>query len=220
MIQGIQERGMVFTGDSVCGILDKRKTMTRRILTRVNGIGKVSEFGRSDTQGYDWHFRDRRDLWNDLRHDGLMDRCPYKPGDRLYVRESFRVRLRSSRSYVGVQYKADNIASPMLTIPQSHWDKPTSNYSTKFHSGRFMPRWASRIMLEVLTVRVQRVQDISSYDAQAEGVSKVHVDDLGQTWRTYRRGFQTLWDSINLKRGFGWDVNPWVWAIEFGRIKP
>ena len=63
------------------------------------------------------------------------------------------------------------------------------------------------------------MQDITEAGAVAEGASKQHIDDLGQTWATHRRGFQALWDSINAARGFGWDVNPWVWAVKFERTE-
>jgi hypothetical protein len=73
-----------------------------------------------------------------------------------------------------------------------------------------MPRYASRITLEVTDVRVERVQNITDEDALAEG-----VDQDGYIPRVQ---FKNLWDSINAKRGAGWDVNPWVWVIEFERI--
>jgi len=63
-----------------------------------------------------------------------------------------------------------------------------------------MPRWASRITLEITNIKVERVQDIPDGDVQKEGVDE---------------GWIHLWDSINAKRGFGWDVNPWIWVVEF-----
>jgi hypothetical protein len=67
-----------------------------------------------------------------------------------------------------------------------------------------MPRRASRITLEITAVRVERLQDISASDAKSEGEE--------------REGFKRLWDSENAKRGFGWEVNPWVWVIEFKTV--
>jgi hypothetical protein len=124
---------------------------------------------------------------------------PYgQPGDRLWVRETF------ATGYGAVFYKADDdLATCGMVVP---W-KPSI----------FMPRELSRITLEIAGVRVERVQDISEKDARAEGCEPMHRDDLGQTFRTYRRGYQSLWDSINAKRGYGWDANPWVWVIEFRR---
>lgn len=83
-----------------------------------------------------------------------------------------------------------------------------------------MPRWASRLTLEITDVRVQRVREISEEDALAEGVNSAPPFDLPSGWKgnlfTWR--FSKLWDYLNLKRGFGWDMNPWVWAITFKRV--
>lgn len=90
-----------------------------------------------------------------------------------------------------------------------------------------MPRWASRITLEVVSVRVERVQDISEEDAVAEGCNGYTIwgPVPGESWRTEPKEdvsaidkFATLWDSINAKRGFSWDINPWVWVVEFKRV--
>lgn len=79
----------------------------------------------------------------------------------------------------------------------------------------FMPRWASRITLENVSVKVERLFDISQEDAKAEGVSIEATRTL-----TYRGAFAITWDAINKKRGWGWEggSNPWVWAISFRRI--
>ena len=92
-----------------------------------------------------------------------------------------------------------------------------------------MPRWASRIMLEVAGVRVEQVQDISGSDAKAEGVTPIPFSNgtVEGIWEpgygadgqdSYTPAFKTLWDSINAKRGYGWESNPCVWVITFRRI--
>jgi hypothetical protein len=82
-----------------------------------------------------------------------------------------------------------------------------------------MPRWASRITLEVTAVRAERVQDISEADARAEGVHPIVRPGLnGTEERYYYDAYRQLWDSINAKRGYGWEVNPWVWVVEFDVI--
>ena len=89
-----------------------------------------------------------------------------------------------------------------------------------------MPRWASRITLEVTDVRVQRIQDISEADAKAEGVEpdsryidhyKSYLDSKSH-YPSARGSFISLWNSINAAKGFGWAENPWVWAISFKRF--
>jgi len=88
----------------------------------------------------------------------------------------------------------------------------------------FMPRWASRIVLEITGIRVERVQEINQQDARAEGVKGGKWGDPGVDWVStsgvdWIVPFRRAWDAINAKRGYGWDVNPWVWVIEFKRIE-
>jgi hypothetical protein len=89
-----------------------------------------------------------------------------------------------------------------------------------------MPRWASRITLEITDIRVQRIQEISEADAIAEGIREVAgkpgVFDGGgpAIGRTARHAFLRLWDSIYAAQDLGWEVNPWVWAISFRRLEP
>lgn len=190
------------------------KSQTRRVIKRISGKGSISEFGPSDTAGYDWHFRDKRMLWNDVNEDWLLEHCPYgAPGDHLWVRETWDgVRLTGGSSLVS--YRADG-------------DTPVHD-DGKWRPSIHMPRWASRITLEVTGVRVERVQDISESDALAEGVyaTEVYGEEESKATITsmpprldYRSPFKSLWDSINAKRGFGWDVNPHVWVVEFKVIK-
>lgn len=126
--------------------------------------------------------------------------CPYgKPGDRLWVRETW-AQFHNAMIYA---------ATPaMITVDK--W-KPSIH----------MPRWASRITLEIKSVRVERIQDISLNDAVAEGMrirdtDGGHVFEMGfDAYVSPLDAYRELWDSINAKRGFGWEKNPWCWAIEF-----
>jgi len=90
-----------------------------------------------------------------------------------------------------------------------------------------MPRWASRLTLEVTTVRVERLQEIAEADSIAEGIERIGIGLQPlygvPTWAvrflTAKTAYAQLWDSINAKRGFGWSVNPWVWVVAFKRIE-
>jgi len=125
---------------------------------------------------------------------GWGAKCPYPVGTRLWVRETW------ARGGDGlVRYAADFFKKPSVV--------------EKWKPSIFMPRGASRITLEVTAVRVERLQDISIDDCKAEGLEG--LTDIG--WR-YVWG--QLWNSINEKRGFGWDVNPFCWVISFKRVKP
>jgi len=131
--------------------------------------------------------------------------CPYGgPGDRLWVRE------RLQNWHGQAMYYRYNWADCTLVNPQLDW-----RWKRNTISSMFMPKVAVRIWLEITGVRVERVQEISEEDALAEGV-ETNRGNGGKC----RRDFAMLWDSINAKRGFDWDVNPWVWVVEFRRIKP
>lgn len=89
-----------------------------------------------------------------------------------------------------------------------HWDR-------RWRPSIHMQKWACRIWLEVTGVRVERVQAITEDDARAEGLDSFHPTWHEGFCESYREQFATLWDSLNAKRGYGWDTNPWVWVIDF-----
>ena len=166
----------------------------------------------------------RRMIRNPGRLDGLMltgeepDWCPYgKPGDTLWPREG----LRRSASGLTV-YAADGM--PVMRDGESlnwKWQRP-------YLSGRFMPRYAARNLLEIETIRAEQLQDITEDDARAEGTTwtddylewEEYVDSCappGSTRSSVRECFADLWDRLNAKRGYPWDGNWWVWVIGFRR---
>lgn len=155
--------------------------------------------------------------------DGL--RCPYgQPGDRLWVRETWRAEELAS-GLDGVRYAADNHFRSIENTRdasdawgEAAFDKHGQRYNPlAWRPAIFAPRWASRITLEVIGVRVERVQDITYADVLAEGINMHSPVRKKDQLPTPRSAFAELWDSINAKRGFGWDVNPWVWVLTFKR---
>ena len=214
----IKEHPILFNAESVRAILEGRKSQTRRVMRSQpvleNGV---------------WRWKPRKGWDVSVAHIN-PSMSPYGTfGDHLWVKETWRQgggggSLDGSGEYALIKYRASATTcwgrdEDVTTYAQEKKYPPDgvdhSKSGLKWRSSRYMPRWASRITLEVLDVRVARVQDISEEDAVAEGVVKAHLDDFGQTWATYRRGFQVLWDSINQKRGFDWLQNPWVWVVEF-----
>jgi hypothetical protein len=199
----VKERPILFSASMARAILAGRKTQTRRAV-------KLREFGPSDSKGYDWTFRDRRALWNDVSTERLMELCPYgQAGERLWVRETWAAAACSDglspkclspnflREIGGAWYQADVEGLPVRTWERGRW-RPSIH----------MPRWASRITLEVTSVSVERLQSLSMADVAAEGFAACEQFEgsLAQTW-----------DAIN---GPGsWASNPWVWAISF-RVLP
>jgi hypothetical protein len=178
----------------VKAILDGRKSQTRRVIKpqpEVDDIGRIWFHNRTRTEGV-------ADTRPGTVSHGLQY-CPYgQPGDGLWVRETHALDVPGCEDQGGVSYRADH--------QDPRGDGPA--HPMKWRPSIHMPRWASRTTLEVTDVRVERVMDISEGDAVAEGVEFCSMCSA-------RDMFEGLWDSINAARGFGWDVNPWVWCVTF-----
>jgi hypothetical protein len=206
------ERGMLFTAPMVRALLDGSKTQTRRVvkdlppweITEIchdaGGTGKwmpngPAPSGRGMAAG---HWR----------------ACPYgQPGNRLWVRETFSDIYGAGgdeeRRKEEVMYRADGETDPYVI---------GYRWTPSIH----MPRWASRILLQITGVRVERLQTIREADARAEGVTIEDRHKVGYCTGEYLppsiRAYRDLWESIN---GAGsWDTNPWVWVVEFKRVTP
>jgi len=129
------------------------------------------------------------------KSEAALSHCPYgQPGDRLWVRETFHP-MKSSKGP----------ASYRATWPKDD-ETPDEGWKPSIH----MPRWASRITLEIVAVRVERLQQISNEDCFAEGLP-------ADTTKGNRTWYADLWESINGKGS--WNVNPWVWVVEFKRVE-
>lgn len=216
-----KEKPILFSAPMVRAILAGKKSQTRRVIASVSGIGRVTEFGRSDTAGYDWTFRDRRAYWNDLRHADLLSRCPYPVGTRLWVRETWAPGYTYAGEAACIFYAATKDCRLMKegTTVEANYMNSSPPSNLRWRPSIHMPRWASRLSLEVADVRVQRLQDISADDVRAEGVPESDIEKWN--WWLHPadapgQAFGELWDSINSKKpGCSWADNPWVWAITF-----
>lgn len=251
----MKERPILFTGEMVKAILEGRKTQTRRVqpLTaktvlcaaqRKIGFEFNAELARRDypVKGMPRlcvPVRHPKETWIKLEDCGCeILYCPYGgPGDMLWVRETWSVAdhdFGTPPTAWLIDYKATDTCEwqnpPKGTLPL--WAERIGtagiDFDPKCRPSIFMPRWASRITLQILSVRVERVQEISEEDAKAEGsylgrcdcsLMKNYTEMFTLTWcHIHGQEFKTLWDSINSKRGFGWEKNPWCWVVEFKRI--
>ena len=198
---------ILFNGEMVRAILDERKTQARRVI-KPQPIIQPSDSGHPYVE-FVW--KDHQEGVVDCPDD-MIQFCPYgNSGDELWVRETWQQLERT------VYYAADE------RLETQDWPEGLWNVD-KWRPSIHMPRWASRITLEVTNVQVERVQDITNDDCGAEGVLPVDSEcqDLTGAWvevDDYFHPFIELWDSLNAKRGFGWDTNPWVWVINFRRIR-
>ena len=217
----MKERPIIFNADSIQAILDGRKTQTRRVmkpqppewvdswgLTFFTPLGHMSGRGQ-----YEGHLAEK------------FFRNPYST-DRLYVREMWTEGYNrpliegegDDENAVSIIYKdGTEIYRPCPAATAEHWGDFSldGDLNPIWKSPIFMPRWASRLTLEIVNVRVERLQAISGDDVMAEGVDS-HVHSDADYWqRAQVDVFMHYWDTINAKRGFSWKENPFVWVIEF-----
>jgi len=204
------EKPILFKPHLIKAILDGRKWQTRRLITKFvapsrkeRGYPKISEFGRSNTKGYDFHFRDdRTSCWNDVKEDWVLERCPYGvAGGILWVKESF----------------LKIVPDHFQCCPYGYRGDYTEKEAKEIHgwtSALFMPRDVCRLELPLKSVRIERLRDISPEDALAEGIEM-------RGWSQDApfnavNDFRKLWDSINGKKpGASWIDNPWNWVLEW-----
>lgn len=182
----------------------------------------ISECKRYLAQGlYDDHSShyDIVDLETGKRYIWQHDRRDYALTDGMVTSWSWAGRyLRSGRQTEDFDVGFADVDTTIEIIPYSG-NIILKKYEAQFRkklSSRFMPKVAARIWLEVVNVRLERLQEIRENDAKAEGVAP-HPNP--HMYYPYCEVFVTLWDSLNEKRGYGWDVNPWVWVIEFKPVK-
>jgi hypothetical protein len=192
------ERPVIFQPWGVRAILEGRKTRTRRLI-----------------------LPQPTDLADERRRLSVLADCPYGLAgmSTLWVRETWALRGCGARVPLNpeawpsgwpvgrLQYPATDEAPVRDSKGKPYWwnNRPSNH----------MPRWACRLLLTVLDVEVRRLQDIDEEEAEQEGVELAGDNDPRGDERNYVEGFRLAWDEINLRRGYGWDANPTVYAIEF-----
>lgn len=197
----MRERPILFSAPMVRALLEGRKHQTRRICKRQpkgtprEYLPDCWDFGGSAAEG--------------------PALCPFGiPGDQLWVRETWAHDYLANKSQSGCWYRADTCRRDPPGVRCEHGP---ARWRRSIH----MPRWASRLTLEITDVRVERLQDISEEDAKAEGVTPFPKDPEGDCWTdgTHRTAFNHLWNAINGWEPNAWDINPWVWVLGLKRIE-
>lgn len=213
MKTAVNERPILFSAAMVKAILEGRKTQTRRVIKPQPSADARPMPSSSEGR--------QSDYWSVFT--GVDDvaglKCPYGgAGDQLWVRETWRCRggreYEYQREQKAIVYRAT--AELIDAVTDHHW-RPSI----------FMPRWASRLTLEVVKIRAERLLQISEADARAEGCpftwdGKTYDPPPPSVdrWQGYgRASFFLLWDKLNAQRGFGVEANPWVWVVEFKRLE-
>lgn len=207
---------ILFNTEMVRAILEGRKTVTRR---------KVDiDIINSCDIDVDGSIISVQDEYGDFCN--IMDYAPYQIGDLLYVRETWNVdRVHTEENKIGVRYKADN-SFAWVDVSEEKYDKyDRSIAESNFDSWKpsiHMPKEAARIFLKVTDVRVERLHDMDYMDAVYEGIDVPIDPETGYPAYNPLDDFINLWDSAIKKKDlhiYGWDSNPYVWAIEFDRCE-
>jgi len=213
----IKEKPIPFSTPMVQVILQGRKTQTRRVIKNPEYYGCLTG--------------DCPHVHRDDCARSVSEHSPYKVGQRLWVREEWaKVPMTAYWHDSTIPHReltnSDARGDGWWAVYKASWERVSPGWK----SSRFMPRWASRITLEVVSIRAERVQDINGADAFAEGVpcsawSEMDWDDDGYPTSYVKRDqqaieeYEELWDRINGKT-YPWSSNPWVWVIEFKVVEP
>lgn len=219
----MKERPIIFSGPMIQAILEGRKTQTRRVIRPHKHCYPGNHWWVGPHPNTGWWAVDSPEgppqrMIKDtvsLKREGF--KCPYgQPGDRLWVRETWNAWLTGVDEcdpYLWSWLKGqDRSCYDHSEIAYRATDEPLDPdqgnlplWAPSIH----MPRWASRIDLEVVNIRVERINEISEHDVLSEGVGET-LDPIGT--------FAVTWDGINKKRGFAWLSNCWVWVVTFQRM--
>lgn len=215
----MKERPILFSGDMVRAILDGRKTQTRRIVNA--GFGISAQPVQEWNSPQEWFCPDGYYDSPENRVGNII-KCPYgQPGDRLWCREAFV----DGYPHDPITDMPDCVDEDGNDKPLTVWYRATESELQWLDDDGFsvdnvpwkpsihMPRKYCRLVLEVKAVRVERLQEIDETAIVSEGVDcDVFTPDRPDI---LQKKFKTLWNTLNAKRGYGWDQNPWVWVVEF-----
>lgn len=215
---------ILFSAPMVRAIIDGRKTQTRRVVKPQPGFDAYRE-------SWKWESRHASAWWSGPRPVaaallGFRDQCPFgQPGDRLWVREPWGLcSYTDPTDFFRGRYRNDGTLLDYETVYRADWG--ANQEACFWRPSIHLPRWFSRITLEVTEVRIERLHDIESASAEQEGVMvppvSYAVPEDPRVLEFEREcalldGFRALWESIN---GAGsWDADPWVWVVEFKRVE-
>jgi hypothetical protein len=239
----MKERPLIFTAESVRNIIAGIKTHTRRVVKfkKCQSVLDHDQYkfvypaAKSGFVFWTGSVANDMALFTKRVYEKGVA-CPYGvPGDRLWVKEPYIITPPGwSDSPNDYNIKDEHGEGRIITYcATAHPDviACAKTYHLRVRPARYMPRWASRLTLEIVDLRVERLQDISQADAKAEGAQawyrlgdgrreiphgvEYSIENVAEADRDYVRGYQHIWDCINAKRGHWWHTNPWVWVIQF-----
>lgn len=237
------DRPILFSGPMVRAILAGQKTQTRRVVKPAGALLAMSWSPLHPERGLRVTTRTGKHSTHTGPVSEALSACPYgQPGDRLWVRETYALSHRDDNTEATPK---DRDAWDWPPVYRADGEDQGGGWTRRMPSGVerwiappwrpsiHMPRWASRLTLEVTSVRVERLHDITEDDARAEGVDWSRPEPYGEKWDDDREdprevgyppagasfardNFRRLWSSINGPES--WAANPWVWVVGFRRV--
>jgi hypothetical protein len=209
----MSDKPIIFSSEMVRAILDGRKTQTRRVVRpqpEEKPCGWPPELNKLS-----WYWKNEY-IGIPIN---LVNYCPYDSvGDLLWVREKFAYLQNPEACFKEGEFP------DVAYWAGGNWDEAEPDQQPEWKPSIYMPKWATRIWLKITNIRVERVQDITLEDVVAEGVRLEGEDYMRAAFGVTKKGileclvkpvFRNLWNSLNAKRGYSWESNPWVWVIEF-----
>ena len=227
----MKERPILFSAPMVQAILEGKKTQTRRVIKPQPKLIELIDGSHS------FAVQKSKGIYNGLGMKEMVEQCPYgQVGDQLWVREAWGYHdpdgtgedFESPACGTSSEYMLHQENETLLNF----WLRRIAYRATfkyprhgigpdapkKWRPSIHMPRWASRIQLEITKIRVERLNDISEDDAIAEGITYAQLPNNIQDAERAKTWYRGLWATINGAES--WQVNPWVWVVEFKVIKP
>ena len=228
-------KSLLLTGEMVRAILDGRKTKTRRPLTPQPEDPPEGWYPDAYNHSDRWCFWGPRGTKDSGRCTLPLFKCPFgQVGGQIYVRETFCLEHQVEKDqpppfgdsrpirweFAGMESDPEGADSMWLQphyratdpTPELAYEDSDGEPTVRWKSSIHMPRWASRITLEITDIRVERLQEITEKEAKAEGFF-AHDGMTAVYW------FSEAWDSLYAKKGLGWNDNPWVWVLTFRRVE-
>jgi hypothetical protein len=239
MVHATKERSIICSAEEVRAFLDGRKSQIRFVMKNVpsdaDGPFERAMAPGSGQSANQWAMK--------IAGKYIRILCPLgKPGDRLWCKESFQPLFAGGFNGKTADWKTGKGYKPSYPATDGRkefLDSNSDSISDRIWPSTHMPRWASRLTLEIESIRAQRLQEISEEEAKAEGVepysmTQQDIDDLQISDRpplekelgrlmgpgsfSHKVTYQMLWDELNKKSGHGWDKNEWVWAVSLRSV--
>jgi hypothetical protein len=213
------DKPILFSAEMIKAIDEDRKNRTRRVIKKIPcecGNWIPCEVSNTTKEGY--QASGHSGLWSCESCMSEPAKSPYIVGETRWIQETWKIdRIDYDGFSILISYKAGGKNTVQFS-KERYFKFRKFSLKGGWQSPYFMPREAARSFIEITDVKPERLQDITEEDAKAEGVSPIVDAHLNILPNGYRLAFSDLWNKLNLKRGYGYDMNPWIRVISFEKV--